>query len=98
MTEFEGVHPALGQALSNRGYTELTSVQNAVLEPELNGVDMLVSAQTGSGKTVAFGIAFASTLLGERERFARADAPLALVVAPTRELALQVKTELAVVV
>ncbi len=95
MTEFEGVHPALGQALSNRGYSELTSVQNAVLAPELNGVDMLVSAQTGSGKTVAFGIAFASTLLGDSERFARADAPLALVVAPTRELALQVKTELA---
>ena len=94
MTEFVGVHPALGQALSNRGYTELTSVQNAVLAPELNGVDMLVSAQTGSGKTVAFGIAFASTLLGKRKRFARADAPLALVVAPTRELALQVKTEL----
>lgn len=94
MTEFEGVHPALGQALSNRGYSELTSVQSAVLAPELSGADMLVSAQTGSGKTVAFGIAFASTLLGDSERFARANAPLALVVAPTRELALQVKAEL----
>ena len=94
MTDFEGVHPALGQALSNRGYSELTSVQNAVLVPELNGVDMLVSAQTGSGKTVAFGIAFASTLLADDERFDRVVAPLALVVAPTRELALQVKSEL----
>ena len=55
---------------------------------------MLVSAQTGSGKTVAFGLACASTLLGEQERFDRKSQPLALVIAPTRELALQVKREL----
>ena len=72
----------------------MTPVQEAVLAPELKDADVLVSAQTGSGKTVAFGMAFAPTLLGEAERFAKADAPLALVVAPTRELALQVKREL----
>jgi len=94
MTEIQGVHPALGKALENRGYSELTSVQSAMLATELAGKDMLVSAQTGSGKTVAFGIAFAQTLLGSDERFDRAGAPLALVVAPTRELALQVKNEL----
>ncbi len=94
MTEFEGVHPALGKALSDRGYSQLTSVQSAVLNPELAGKDMLVSAQTGSGKTAAFGIAFAPTLLGDDQRFSRAGAPLALVIAPTRELALQVKAEL----
>ncbi len=55
---------------------------------------MLVSAQTGSGKTVGFGLAIAPTVL-EGERFEASGAPLALVVAPTRELAMQVKRELA---
>ncbi|MCK4868116.1 MAG: DEAD/DEAH box helicase, partial [Alphaproteobacteria bacterium] len=94
MTEFEGVIPALGQALSKRGYSVLTPVQQAVLAPELRDADILVSAQTGSGKTVAFGLAFAPTLLEGADRFDRATAPLALVIAPTRELALQVKREL----
>jgi ATP-dependent RNA helicase DeaD len=94
MIEFEGAVPALAKALNKRGYTELTPVQNAVLAPELADVDMLVSAQTGSGKTVAFGLSIAPTLLGENEQFRRAHEPVALVVAPTRELALQVKREL----
>ncbi len=94
MTEFEGVVVALSQALNKRGYTELTPVQQAVLAPELRDADALVSAQTGSGKTVAFGLAIAPTLLAGAERFERATAPLALVVAPTRELALQVRREL----
>ncbi|MCT4557668.1 MAG: DEAD/DEAH box helicase [Pelagimonas sp.] len=85
---------ALRDALDARGYENLTPVQTAVLEPELEGQDMLVSAQTGSGKTVGFGLAVAPTLLEEAERFDRPEAPLALVIAPTRELALQVKREL----
>ncbi len=94
MDEFEGVVPALGQALSKRGFSELTPVQKAILAPELGAADLLVSAQTGSGKTVAFGLAFAGTLLDGAEKFSRPKVPLALVVAPTRELALQVKREL----
>ena len=94
MTEFPGVVPALAQALSNRGYTVLTPVQSEVLAPELKDADMLVSAQTGSGKTAAFGMALAPMLLAGAERFATARAPLALAVTPTRELALQVKREL----
>ncbi|MEE8333632.1 MAG: DEAD/DEAH box helicase, partial [Alphaproteobacteria bacterium] len=94
MTDFENVIPVLGQALSKRGYTELTPVQEAVLATGLETSDLLVSAQTGSGKTVAFGMALAPTLLDGAERFDRARKPLALVVAPTRELALQVKREL----
>ena len=94
MTDFEGVVPALGKALSNRGYDQLTSVQTAVLAPELRDADLLVSAQTGSGKTVAFGLSIAPTLLNGDDHFGRADAPLALVVAPTRELAVQVEREL----
>jgi len=91
---FPATHPALDRALSDRGYAEPTPVQEAVLEGDHSGADLLVSAQTGSGKTVAFGLAAAPTLLGEAERFGKADKPLALVIAPTRELALQVATEL----
>ena len=94
MTEFHGAVPALAQALTKRGYDALTPVQEAILAPELMSADILVSAQTGSGKTVAFGMSMAPDLLEGADRFARASAPLALVVAPTRELALQVKREL----
>jgi ATP-dependent RNA helicase DeaD len=85
---------ALLRALTERGYAEPTAVQSAVLEPETAGRDLLVSAQTGSGKTVAFGLAIAPQLMEGQERLPQAAAPLALVVAPTRELALQVKAEL----
>lgn len=95
---FPASHPSLDRALSERGYAEPTPVQSAVLEAALNedgsGRDLLVSAQTGSGKTVAFGLALAPTLLGEAEKFAEFGAPVALVIAPTRELALQVSNEL----
>ncbi|MBO1074475.1 DEAD/DEAH box helicase [Roseomonas marmotae] len=83
------------RALHERGYDEPTSVQSAVLDAETRGRDLLVSAQTGSGKTVAFGLAIAPDLMGEADHLPQARTPLALVVAPTRELALQVKTELA---
>jgi ATP-dependent RNA helicase DeaD len=88
------VKKALQDALDARGYDTLTPVQEAVLNPGYVGADLLVSAQTGSGKTLGFGLAIASTIL-EDETFAPAGAPLALVIAPTRELALQVKRELA---
>jgi ATP-dependent RNA helicase DeaD len=91
---FDSVPPSLGAALVERGYSDLTSVQSAVVEPEAHGRDLLVSAQTGSGKTVAFGLAMAGQLLGEGESLGQPGAPLALVIAPTRELALQVEREL----
>uniref|UniRef100_UPI001FE45539 DEAD/DEAH box helicase n=1 Tax=Ancylobacter sonchi TaxID=1937790 RepID=UPI001FE45539 len=88
-------NPALARALAERDYNNPTPVQLAVLAPEASGRDLLVSAQTGSGKTVAYGLAMAETLLGTEERFNVASAPQALVVAPTRELALQVQREFA---
>ncbi|GAC1337461.1 MAG: DEAD/DEAH box helicase [Acetobacteraceae bacterium] len=91
---FPDVNPALARALAARDYAEPTPVQSAVLVPEAEGRDLLVSAQTGSGKTVAFGLAIAPTLLEDQEGFGRAGPPLALVIAPTRELAMQVKAEL----
>lgn len=94
MTNFEGVAPTLSTALEKRGYTTLTPVQSAVLEADANGADLLVSAQTGSGKTVAFGLAIAPEVLGDTGTLPPAGEPIALVVAPTRELALQVNNEL----
>jgi len=87
--------PPLARALAERNYDSPTPVQTAVLADAASGRDLLVSAQTGSGKTVAYGLAIAKNLLDGAERFARAAAPLALIVAPTRELALQVQRELA---
>src|SRR5690606_20332830 len=84
----------LAAALTQRGYASLTAVQQAVLNPEAQGRDLLVSAQTGSGKTVAFGIAAAAELLDAAGALPVGTGPLALAIAPTRELALQVAAEL----
>lgn len=94
MTILDGVSAPLASALDKRGYSQLTPVQQAVLAPELAGRDALVSARTGSGKTVAFGIAIAPDLLPDSKHFGPAEAPLALAIAPTRELAMQVAREL----
>jgi|UniRef100_UPI0035CC1620 ATP-dependent RNA helicase DeaD len=84
----------LAEALSARGYEAPTPVQAAVIQPEAEGRDVIVSAQTGSGKTVAFGLAIAPQLLTEDGLLPPPRAPLALAIAPTRELALQVSREL----
>jgi ATP-dependent RNA helicase DeaD len=103
------LHPLLAEALRRKGYDTLTAVQRAVAAPELAGRDLIVSSRTGSGKTVAYGLGLASALLGPHaDGEGAGDAPLAaarllpppsrplaLVIAPTRELALQVNRELA---
>jgi ATP-dependent RNA helicase DeaD len=83
-----GAHPKLLEAITARGFTAPTPVQRAVLEPRAIGKDLLVSAQTGSGKTVAYGLAIAELVIG------RPEPVRGLVIAPTRELALQVQREL----
>ncbi|WP_437923986.1 DEAD/DEAH box helicase [Sorangium sp. So ce291] len=94
----------LAGALARRGFTSLTPVQQAVLAPDLAGRDLRVSSQTGSGKTVAIGLALAPRLeraLAERAPAAAPDgaprttaAPAAVIIAPTRELAAQIAAEL----
>jgi ATP-dependent RNA helicase DeaD len=85
------LHPALAAALAARGYELATGVQAAVLDRAVAGRDLLVSSQTGSGKTIAFGAVLAETLLaGARDRATLQ----ALVIVPTRELATQVRGEL----
>ena len=85
---------ALGTAIQEKGFTELTPVQKAVLDPALSGRDLRVTSQTGSGKTVAIGLVIRD-LAGEpsskKDKLAH---PRALVIVPTRELAKQVVQEL----
>ena len=85
---------SITRALTERDYKVATPVQAAVLESEADERDLLVSAQTGSGKTVAYGLALAETLLEGAQTLGPAGEPLALVIAPTRELAMQVQREL----
>ena len=87
------LHPALAQALDARGFDNLTPVQSAVIAEEALNRDLIVSARTGSGKTVAFGLAIAPALI-DGDTMPHARAPLALVITPTRELAMQVSAEL----
>ncbi len=81
-------------AIEERGYSDLTVVQRAVLSAGAAGRDLQISSQTGSGKTVAVGLVLAPTLLETAAQPGRRR-PAALVIAPTRELAVQVRGELA---
>ena len=91
---FSTLPALLGEAIAARGYAAPSPVQAAVLTPDAAGRDLIVSAQTGSGKTVAFGIAMADELIPDGQPCAFSLTPLAIVIAPTRELALQVSREL----
>ncbi len=90
---FSQIPPLLSEALTAREYTALTPVQSAVIAPDAIDRDLLVSAQTGSGKTVAFGLSMAPQIL-DGGLVCLARIPAALIIAPTRELALQVSREL----
>ena len=94
MSPFDSVVPALARALKARGFEGLTPVQSAMLADDVQGRDLVVSAQTGSGKTVAFGLALGALLLDADGKLAQPGAPEALIIAPTRELAMQVRAEL----
>lgn len=91
MTTFAqlGLPDALVNALDHRGITEPFPIQAAAIPDALAGRDVCGKAPTGSGKTLAFGL----PLLTEVER-ARSGRPSALILAPTRELAEQIKEEL----
>ncbi len=90
-----GIPGPLAHAMRRRGFADLTSVQRAVLDAESEGRDLRISSQTGSGKTVAIGLALARHLAGSASA-AAADrpGPSVLVLVPTRELAMQVREEL----
>lgn len=78
-----GLHPGILKALTQMGFTSPTPIQEKAIPPALMGQDILGSAQTGTGKTAAFGIPMVQYLLLNPSRHA-------LVLTPTRELAMQV--------
>jgi superfamily II DNA/RNA helicase len=96
-----GLHASLLETLAALGYSEPTAVQRAAIPAVLAGTDLLVSSQTGSGKTAAFTLPALQRLLavpaagaapaGGDVRRARGPGPRILVLTPTRELALQVQ-------
>ncbi|KAK8941296.1 DEAD-box ATP-dependent RNA helicase 53 [Platanthera zijinensis] len=88
-----GISEQIVTALSRRGITELFPIQRAVLEPAMEGRDMIGRAITGSGKTLAFGIPILDKIIRDQNNIRKKQVPSALVLAPTRELARQVQRE-----
>lgn len=84
-----GLRPALLRAVEALGYTEPTPVQLLSIPPALEGHDILASAETGSGKSAAFGLPILQRLMDEPRGKTRA-----LILAPTRELAEQISQAL----
>ncbi len=84
-----GLDPSLLENIIRLGYTEATAVQSEAIPAVLTGADLLVSSQTGSGKTAAFVLPSLQKL---RVASARpGHGPRMLVLCPTRELAMQVQ-------
>ncbi|OWF51219.1 probable ATP-dependent RNA helicase DDX31 [Mizuhopecten yessoensis] len=85
-----GIHPHLVSTLENKmEITQMTSVQQKSIPHIMIGADTLVKSQTGSGKTLAFAVPIVQALQALTPKVQRNDGPYALVVVPTRELALQ---------
>ena len=82
------LNPALNRALAEMGFTRPTTIQQMVLEPALDGRDILASAPTGTGKTAAFLLPAMQHLLDFPRR--KPGPCRMLILTPTRELALQV--------
>ena len=83
-----GLSEATMRAIRNKGYTISTPVQAGCIPPMLAGKDVIVKAPTGTGKTMAFGLPIIERMDRESE------AVQALILAPTRELAMQITQEL----
>jgi ATP-dependent RNA helicase DeaD len=75
--------------IAEKGYAKPTPVQVAAFRPAMDGRDLIVRSKTGTGKTAAFGIPMLERIPAGRRR------PSALVMCPTRELAIQVAEEIA---
>ena len=84
-----GLSDPLLQAISEKGYSTPTAIQKKAIPEILAGKDLVASAQTGTGKTASFVLPILESLKGERTR--RAKRIRALILVPTRELAVQVE-------
>uniref|UniRef100_A0A804N582 DEAD-box ATP-dependent RNA helicase 53 n=1 Tax=Zea mays TaxID=4577 RepID=A0A804N582_MAIZE len=88
-----GISSKIVERLASKGITKLFPIQRAVLEPVMQGRDMVGRAKTGTGKTLAFGIPIMDAIIRHNEKYKPGKFPLAIVLAPTRELAKQVERE-----
>ncbi|KAK7386994.1 hypothetical protein VNO78_27425 [Psophocarpus tetragonolobus] len=88
-----GISSEIVDALAKKGIAKLFPIQRAVLEPAMQGRDMIGRARTGTGKTLAFGIPILDRIIQFNAKNGRGRDPMALVLAPTRELARQVEKE-----
>ena len=96
-TNFD-LHPLLQQGLADAGFTRCTPIQELTLPMALAGRDVAGQAQTGTGKTCAFLVALMNRLLTTPAVAERKDSdPRALVIAPTRELAIQIDKDARVI-
>ncbi|XP_057429149.1 DEAD-box ATP-dependent RNA helicase 20-like isoform X2 [Lotus japonicus] len=86
------LHPSIMKDIAYHEYTRPTSIQAQAMPIALSGRDLLGCAETGSGKTAAFTIPMIQHCLAQPP-IRRGDGPLALVLAPTRELAQQIEKE-----
>ena len=86
---FKTLRPELRRAITVKGYTEPTPIQEEAIPHLLKGCDLLGSAQTGTGKTAAFSLPLLQKLSHNTTRPQRGT-PKALILAPTRELAAQI--------
>ena len=84
-----GLTPSLCLPLARLGYAQPTPIQVRAIPPALSGIDLLARAQTGTGKTAAFGLPMIERL-GARRGGRSSRLPRGLVLVPTRELAAQV--------
>ncbi|KAF8692143.1 hypothetical protein HU200_039744 [Digitaria exilis] len=88
-----GISSEIVSRLANKGITKLFPIQRAVLEPAMQGKDMVGRAKTGTGKTLAFGIPIMDAIIRHNAKYKPGKFPLAIALAPTRELAKQVERE-----
>ncbi|WP_299082246.1 DEAD/DEAH box helicase [uncultured Paraglaciecola sp.] len=86
-----GLAEEIQQALKICGYTEMTPVQAQAIVPARRGKDLLVNAQTGTGKTAAFALPILQQML-DKPKDTISGSPRALILTPTRELAEQLAT------
>ncbi|MCP4932704.1 MAG: DEAD/DEAH box helicase [bacterium] len=93
MTEFAGLKLAspILRAVTDEGYTTPTPIQAQSIDAIIDGHDLMGVAQTGTGKTAAFSLPLLHLLSDNEGRKAQPCAPLALILAPTRELAGQIQ-------
>jgi ATP-dependent RNA helicase DeaD len=85
-----GLRPELLASLAQLGYEEPTPIQEEAIPPLAEGRDLLGQAATGTGKTAAFALPVLQRLPVERDSGGAGGGPVALVLVPTRELAVQV--------